>query len=327
MITPLPNPPLVTDSPTDFQNKASAFLAALPTFALQANSDIAGITNTAATPMWTATTTYSQGNVVWSPATFQNYRLRVATLTGAAGNADPSVDTANWTQVSGTGNVSNGGPASFTNVTATGNLSVQGNVSLGDAGTDTTTVASQLSANASVGTSGQVLTSRGANLSPQWTTPATITQGAAVTASGTAIDFLGIPSGVKRITVMFMAVSTNGASENIIQLGTAGGFVTTNYFSNATRPSSTFTHVLFTTGFGVTAAAAATRVISGKIEICNLSGNTWVSSGVLADRDSGTERLTISGGYVALGASLDRIRVTTNGADAFDAGSINIFYE
>lgn len=56
------------------------------------------------------------------------------------------------------------GTGSFTN------LSANGNVALGDAGTDTTTINSQLSANGSVGTTGQFLTSRGTNTSPQWTT-------------------------------------------------------------------------------------------------------------------------------------------------------------
>jgi len=131
MITPLPNPPLVTDSPTDFQNKASTFLAALPTFAIEANGDIAGITNTAATAMWVATTTYSRGNVVWSPATYLNYRLKSTSLTGAAGNADPSVDTTNWAQATGTGNVSAGTSPSFTNLTASGNVGIGTNAPVG----------------------------------------------------------------------------------------------------------------------------------------------------------------------------------------------------
>lgn len=50
------------------------------------------------------------------------------------------------------------------------NLTNVANATLGTSGTDTATIVSQVSANGSVGTAGQVLTSRGANLSPQWTT-------------------------------------------------------------------------------------------------------------------------------------------------------------
>ena len=41
--------------------------------------------------------------------------------------------------------------------------------------------------------------------------------------SGTSIDFTGIPSGVKRITVMFNGVSTSGTSILLIQGGTSSG--------------------------------------------------------------------------------------------------------
>ena len=56
-----------------------------------------------------------------------------------------------------------------------------------------------------------------------WTSPSgsTITSGTAVAStSGTSIDFTSIPSWVKRITVMFNGVSTNGTSIVQVQLGT-----------------------------------------------------------------------------------------------------------
>ena len=63
----------------------------------------------------------------------------------------------------------------------------------------------------------------------------TITSGTAVAStSGTSIDFTSIPSWVKRITVMFNGVSTNGTSQVQIQLG-AGSVTTTGYLSYATN--------------------------------------------------------------------------------------------
>ena len=53
---------------------------------------------------------------------------------------------------------------------------------------------------------------------------------AVATTSGTAIDFTGIPAGVKRITVMFNGVSTNGTSNYLLQLG-SGSVQTTGYSS------------------------------------------------------------------------------------------------
>jgi hypothetical protein len=56
-----------------------------------------------------------------------------------------------------------------------------------------------------------------------------LVSGVAVSATGTAIDFTGIPSWAKRITVMFSGVSTNGSSILQIQLGDSGGVETTGY--------------------------------------------------------------------------------------------------
>ena len=44
--------------------------------------------------------------------------------------------------------------------------------------------------------------------------------------------------------------------------------------------------------------------------------------------NSNTTGYAVGAGSLALGGTLDRVRITTaNGTDTFDAGSINIFYE
>ena len=56
--------------------------------------------------------------------------------------------------------------------------------------------------------------------------------------SGTFVDFTGIPSWVRRITVMFNGVSTNGSSLPIIQLG-AGSITSSGYVSTASGSDGT----------------------------------------------------------------------------------------
>ena len=143
--------------------------------------------------------------------------------------------------------------------------------------------------------------------------------------SGTAIDFTGIPAGVKRITVMFNGVSTNGSSSPLVQLGTSGGIVTSGYGGSGSLIASTVTTQNFTTGFGERSQDPA-AVRTGSWTITNFSGNTWVCAGVLGRSDGACTSVT--GGTVTLGGVLDRVRITTvNGTDTFDAGSINILYE
>lgn len=157
----------------------------------------------------------------------------------------------------------------------------------------------------------------------------TIVQGTAVAStSGTSIDFTGIPSWVRRITVMFRGVSTSGTSPYLVQLGDSGGIETTGYVSTSIG-SDTASGDLggdSTAGF-IIARISASDIVSGHMVITLFDASTfaWVSSEVTKNNTGIT---TAGGGDKALSATLDRIRITTvNGTDTFDAGTINIQYE
>jgi hypothetical protein len=149
---------------------------------------------------------------------------------------------------------------------------------------------------------------------------------AVASTSGTSIDFTGIPSWVKRVMVMFSGVSTNGTSVPLIQLGDSGGIETTGYLSSASTLGSTAISDSFTTGVGITHAGNAANIFSGIATFANITGNTWVASGVLSRDDS--DRTQVFGGQKSLSDTLTQVRITTvNGTDTFDAGTINILYE
>jgi hypothetical protein len=150
---------------------------------------------------------------------------------------------------------------------------------------------------------------------------------AQATTSGTAIDFTGIPSWVKRITVMFDGVSTNGTSVIQVQVG-SGSFTTSEYSCvGSTVGASSVASVQYTSGFGFgDSFNTATRTKNGSIQISNVSSNIWSSFGGLAD--SSSARTDFTSGVISISGTLDRVRITTvNGTDTFDAGSVNILYE
>jgi hypothetical protein len=157
-----------------------------------------------------------------------------------------------------------------------------------------------------------------------------LTQGTAVAStSGTSIDFTGIPSWAKRITVMFSGVSTNSTSPPQIQIG-AGSVITSGYLgSNSIVASAGVSTVSFTSGFGIglnTSNWLAANILHGSIVLSLVSGNTWVASGCTSISNAANSFLT--SGSIALGGTLDRVRITTvNGTDTFDAGSINVMWE
>ena len=147
---------------------------------------------------------------------------------------------------------------------------------------------------------------------------------AVASTSGTSIDFTGLPSWVKRITVMFDVTSLSATSDYLIQIGDSGGIETTGYLSSS-ADGPTLTVNSYTTGFGIRVGSAAATLI-GSIYINNITSNTWISGGNLA-RGGGGVFIT-NAGTKTLTATLDRVRITTvTGTDTFDAGTVNIFYE
>jgi hypothetical protein len=150
---------------------------------------------------------------------------------------------------------------------------------------------------------------------------------AAPTTSGVAIDFTGIPSWVKRITMMLNGVSTNGTSNLIIQLGTSGGLQTSAYGGAAmVSQAGIIGNTAFSTGFLIDATTLAADVRSGVVSI-NLVGNdVWAAAGNVSL--VGAARTSCFSGTIGLSGTLTQVRITTvNGTDTFDAGTINISYE
>jgi hypothetical protein len=148
---------------------------------------------------------------------------------------------------------------------------------------------------------------------------------AVASTSGTSIDFTGIPSWVKRISVIFTGVSTSGTSNYLVQIGSSS-VTTTGYISSGTTFSaSSLATSTSTSGFLIKMDTASGN-LTGVLSVFNISTNTWVASGTMAAPAVTYSLLT--NGSLALGAVLDRVRITTvNGTDTFDAGSVNILYE
>lgn len=142
--------------------------------------------------------------------------------------------------------------------------------------------------------------------------------------SGTSIDFTGIPSWVKKITVMFNGVSTSGTSALLVQIGDSGGVENSGYIGNVWSGAGVGQHSI---GFVVQNNMIALQTQQGNVRINLFNGNTFIEDGNVGPNLQ-ANAMAVSCGSKALSATLDRIRVTTvNGTDLFDDGQINIMYE
>ena len=189
------------------------------------------------------------------------------------------------------------------------------------------TTADVLSVNASGVITGATIS--GATINSSTLNGGSITLGTAQNStSGTAIDFTGIPSWAKRLTVMLQGVSLSGTAHFLIQIG-SGSITSSGYSSNFgflvsnTNASSTSS----TSGFGIWGNFAAQATNGAmQINLLNPSSFVYVSSHSAGEPNGASVKT--GGGAVTLSGLLDRVRITTtNGTDTFDAGSINIMYE
>jgi hypothetical protein len=150
---------------------------------------------------------------------------------------------------------------------------------------------------------------------------------AQATTSGTVIDFTSIPAGVRRITLLLRGVSISGTDDYLVQIG-SGSFLTSGYASaaNSSRSTNTPTSSTSTSGFIISSDTnSATRVFTGRVTLCNITGNIWVADGLLMSSDG--LRGQISSGEVSLSGDLDRLRLTVTGSNTFDLGQANLLWE
>lgn len=150
--------------------------------------------------------------------------------------------------------------------------------------------------------------------------------GASQVAGGTAVEFTGIPTWVKRVTLSFTAISTNGNSTIQVQIG-AGSIDASGYLgcTGALAGTTSNTSTL-TSGITIDTSSTAASSYHGSITFNKVSANSWSFSGVFGRSD--TARVAYVGGSKSLVGDMDRVRLTTEGgANLFDAGTVNIIYE
>ena len=154
-----------------------------------------------------------------------------------------------------------------------------------------------------------------------------LTQGTAVTLSGTSVSFTSLPSWVKKITVLINGPTSAGSSGFMVQVG-SGSTTNTGYVmqgcvingSVAGSANNTSGFMLANGGIGSTAFYGILTLF-----LMNSATNIWLATSIVNRTTTGAG---YSSGVITLSGVLDRvIFATINGTDTFTAGSINILYE
>jgi hypothetical protein len=194
------------------------------------------------------------------------------------------------------------------------------------------------STTASTGSGGVVLASSPTLSSPTINSPTfggTPTMGASfitrmsaggVSASGnTSVDFTSMPSWINTITLMFRNISTVSNQNILVQLGTSSGFTTSGYVSTSIDFDGAGGVATNSTAGLIVKLNPGSNIVNGTMIIAYTGSNAWVNNHTLSNN---TNIMTVGGGTIALGGTLDRVRITTvSGTDAFDSGTLNVSYQ
>lgn len=152
---------------------------------------------------------------------------------------------------------------------------------------------------------------------------------AVTTTSGTSVDFTGIPSNAKRITLNLYGISTNGSSDIVVQMGTSSGVEAFGYAGTVSRVGTAAVASIGATGANFATIAnnlAAASAYFGKVVFERVSGNLWT---IVSHISTGNDNQTNTSVFAKTTASaLDRVRLTTaGGANTFDTGTAAISWE
>ena len=149
--------------------------------------------------------------------------------------------------------------------------------------------------------------------------------------SGTTVDFTSIPSWVKRITVVFVELTTSSNTGTLqLRLGVGGVVETSDYFGayGLTNSGGGAGAGTWSSSMVVGAGDGASGVtFNGSVILTRLSAssNTWIAQSVVTER-VGETIVWSAAGSKALAGALDMVQVLLS-SSTFSSGSVNIMYE
>lgn len=168
-------------------------------------------------------------------------------------------------------------------------------------------------------------------------TPAKLSQPLTLTdyqiATTPSVEFTGIPSWVKKVTLNIYQGGSNGTSTRVVRLGTSGSYKNSGYSGSVDVMSTGVAPHFITTGFDWSDSTAnANDIVVGTYtftKFANVGGlDFWIGTLIASNMYStATTGLIVGSGIVNLNGNLDSIQITSVGGVNTMEGTYSIIYE
>ena len=178
-----------------------------------------------------------------------------------------------------------------------------------------------------IGTAGQFLQVNTGATAPQWVD--IVKTGTVTAVSGSSVTLTGVSSGAKLVYINAKGISWSGGSGTLmVQLGTAGGNVSSGYSGGMgwIAPGSATAAATFATGMAIALNNNASDTCEGMatLILVDAATNTWaLSSTGIGGLTSGSVVPSYSTSYVSLPGALTQLTFIDAGGRSFDAGSVS----
>ena len=294
------------------------------------NFSITGTGTLAVANGGTGLSSYSVGDLVYASAATTLTKLNAA----ASGNVLKSGTAPSWgkvdltTDVTGTLPAANGGtglagPGSIGNVlTSTGGGWTSSAI---PASTTSTSGIVQLATDAEIATG--TVANKAVSVTGLRANSLVRTASIVGNATQQTMPFTGIPSWVKRITVMMLQLSTSNTNGILLQIGTSSGYINTGYISHNAAINGGTGQYSDINGFLISPiGVSASSTLTGHFILTAMQNNIWVGSGV-SMYSQGVGAMQIYAGSNTAPGGLDRIQLIVPTTGTFDSGLVSIMYE
>jgi microcystin-dependent protein len=142
-------------------------------------------------------------------------------------------------------------------------------------------------------------------------------------ATGTSVEFTGIPANVLEMTLMFEGVSGDTATDFDVQLGTSSGYITSNYNSSSEKANGD--NSSNSTSSFVIRNDKASGSFQGSMIINKSSSNSYSEIGQF--KTSSTNAMDCYGTLSSVSGVVDRLKVSISNGNFDTSGLIGLSYK